>query len=325
MGSSARRAKVRAAMPGWRMIGNNAVPILVHPQLKILARDSVQAIGRRPAELGAGGVRHVGPKWINTVTVEAGGQVFSEVNTHMIATVSKGGQFDHRKPRRVNAFLDHQEDTIRVAKRLTAQGPVAVSMDRNTTFDPMGKWAAAGFRSSNRAATHGDRSIDDVLVSGMTPTSVQVRDKSGSDHSAVVAGFGGPGGMSMSCIPAGQPADPNLPATVKDPAKIPAQGSDFEGAAAAANRLGASPVTPHSDPQGDRAFDAMVPHKSATGDALARHMIDNRDQYGVKYVIWNMRIWSDQNWAGRPYSPISSGGDFRHVNHVHVSFRSRGA
>jgi murein DD-endopeptidase MepM/ murein hydrolase activator NlpD len=102
-----------------------------------------------------------------------------------------------------------------------------------------------------------------------------------------------------------------------------AVGRGRPGAAAAARRLGASPVSYHNDPSGLPSFDAMIRNK-AMGNAVAGHILGNRGKYGLRYLIWNMRIWSARNWGGRPYRPITNTGDYRHVRHVHATFDQGG-
>ena len=57
------------------------------------------------------------------------------------------------------------------------------------------------------------------------------------------------------------------------------------------------------------------------GRRLTANLVANRQKYGIRYVIHNMRIWSARNWGGRPYTPITNTGDFRHTAHVHASYR----
>lgn len=100
-------------------------------------------------------------------------------------------------------------------------------------------------------------------------------------------------------------------------------GGGRAGAAAAARRLGASYVAYHAETGSGRpAWDAGATR--SVGDAIVRHLLGNRGRYGLKNVIWQMRIWSARNWGGRPYTPIRSTGDYRHVRHVHATFDGGG-
>ena len=62
--------------------------------------------------------------------------------------------------------------------------------------------------------------------------------------------------------------------------------------------------------------DYTSPAGVAAGDEIARWLLQNRKQLGVKYVIWKKQIWSVQRQAEgwRPYFGISP-----HYDHVHVS------
>lgn len=97
--------------------------------------------------------------------------------------------------------------------------------------------------------------------------------------------------------------------------------------------IGDRPSTVDDDHQTGRAIDFMIPdYKSssgvAMGDELAAWFKANAKQLGVKYVIWNAKIWSEQrNSEGwRKYDHPSGGGDtLLHRDHVHVSVHGNAA
>jgi hypothetical protein len=74
-----------------------------------------------------------------------------------------------------------------------------------------------------------------------------------------------------------------------------------------------------SDHPGGLAVDFMVDR--ATGDALADCVLNNMDELGAKYVIWEQRINHGDGWE-----PMEDRGGVtaNHFDHVHVSF-NRGA
>jgi murein DD-endopeptidase MepM/ murein hydrolase activator NlpD len=73
--------------------------------------------------------------------------------------------------------------------------------------------------------------------------------------------------------------------------------------------------------------DYSAPASVALGDAIAQWLVANRKKLGVKYVIWNERIWSvsraDEGWrmcgtaAGSCYNGPSDTAS--HRDHIHVS------
>ena len=76
-----------------------------------------------------------------------------------------------------------------------------------------------------------------------------------------------------------------------------------------------------SDHPYGNAVDVMIPDYPSPegvglGDEIARWLLANRKQLGVKYVIWKKRIWSVERQAEgwRPYYGVSP-----HYDHVHVS------
>lgn len=71
-----------------------------------------------------------------------------------------------------------------------------------------------------------------------------------------------------------------------------------------------------SDHPSGHAIDVMT--TGAHGDAIAAQAVADfqAGRGGVKYVIWNRRIWSDSSPGGRPYT-----GRSPHTDHVHISFR----
>ncbi|WP_325520748.1 hypothetical protein [Lentzea sp.] len=65
------------------------------------------------------------------------------------------------------------------------------------------------------------------------------------------------------------------------------------------------------------ALDFMV--DTATGNALAEHVLANRRALGVTYVIWRQRYNDGSGW-----SPMEDRGSptANHMDHVHVSFQA---
>jgi TP901 family phage tail tape measure protein len=95
------------------------------------------------------------------------------------------------------------------------------------------------------------------------------------------------------------------------------------GIVAIARRLGASYVAGHRDPQGGPAYD--LGSSGARNNAIANALRANHARLGLRYVISQMRIASARSgWNWRRYTPITNQGDFRHVGHVHVSYRKGG-
>jgi hypothetical protein len=65
------------------------------------------------------------------------------------------------------------------------------------------------------------------------------------------------------------------------------------------------------------ALDFMVPIDSEKGSRLADYVITNGERLGVKYVIWQQRIWQDGKWKGmKNRGSITA----NHRDHIHVSF-----
>lgn len=95
--------------------------------------------------------------------------------------------------------------------------------------------------------------------------------------------------------------------------------------------IGDRPSTVDRDHQEGRALDAMIPgwdtpEGKALGDEIAEWLVTNHTQLGVKYIIWNARIWSttrpDQGWltcgqGGHCYSGTDA--TQAHRDHVHIS------
>lgn len=81
-----------------------------------------------------------------------------------------------------------------------------------------------------------------------------------------------------------------------------------------------------------RAVDVMIPnYKSASsiaaGDRIAQFLLDNRQQLGVSYLIWQDKIWLGPSKGWEPYSTSGKYGtqftnnwtdNTRHMNHIHV-------
>jgi len=97
-------------------------------------------------------------------------------------------------------------------------------------------------------------------------------------------------------------------------------GSGGAGIRKIARSYNPSYIAAHRDPQGGPAFD--IGSSGAKNSNIANALRSNHGKLGLRYVISRMRIASGKGgWGWRRYSPIASTGDFRHVNHVHVSYR----
>jgi len=96
--------------------------------------------------------------------------------------------------------------------------------------------------------------------------------------------------------------------------------------------VGDRPSNVDRDHQEGRAVDARIPaYQTASGQQLgqtiANWVVQNRSRLGVRYVMWNARIWSVQRAAegwrpcGSPGTSCYSGADdtAAHRDHVHVS------
>lgn len=95
--------------------------------------------------------------------------------------------------------------------------------------------------------------------------------------------------------------------------------------------VGLRPGNADSDHQDGRAIDAMIPgYQDATGqqlgETIASWVVANRQKLGVRYVIWNERIWNVQRAAegwracGSQASCYSGPDDSAaHRDHVHIS------
>lgn len=91
------------------------------------------------------------------------------------------------------------------------------------------------------------------------------------------------------------------------------------------------PANPNSDHAKGRACDINFSRintfpnaeEKAQGDATARWMLDNANDLGIKYVIWQGRIWMGSTGTWKPYTSkiynVSTAGG-GHYDHIHVSF-----
>jgi hypothetical protein len=72
------------------------------------------------------------------------------------------------------------------------------------------------------------------------------------------------------------------------------------------------------------ALDFMTEKDMAKGQQLAEYVKANASAYGVKYVIWNQRIWSVERAAENWRLMEDRGSDTaNHKDHVHVSFNAK--
>lgn len=221
-------------------------------------------------------------KWVvwGIWTVKASGQRFAAVNTHQLVEGGRGWDVQAVK---VNEVL----------AKLKAQGlPVVMVGDFNASAPKI----AATFGSAGVG-----HNIDRVIGYGATPIRQETLGYEGSDHRQFRAFF-----------PVAQKT------SVYDTASAPKRNGP-EGIKALARSMGVTQITPHTDPQGQPAFDMFASGQANTD--LAEAMRQHHDELGLRYVISQMRIASPrEGWVWRDYTPITGSGDFRHTGHVHVSY-----
>lgn len=77
------------------------------------------------------------------------------------------------------------------------------------------------------------------------------------------------------------------------------------------------------------AGDVMTDNVTGSGintplnQRVAAYGYAHRERLGLTYIIADMQIASaSKGWVWRPYKPITNTGDFRHVRHVHFSFKA---
>lgn len=101
-----------------------------------------------------------------------------------------------------------------------------------------------------------------------------------------------------------------------------AMGYKNQGGVAHRNINGTNVLSDHAT---GHAVDIMVPPKSADGYKLADYYLNNREKFGVKYLIWNNQFASAKTgWNWEPYSKHGPAANQktatgRHEDHVHVS------
>lgn len=174
--SEARRAKVRAALPGWQMTNDGtAVPIMWNT-----SRYDLLAQGKTEAMTASEG----GPKWIVWAELrdKTSGVRFAVVNTHI-----KVHPTEAQYARQVNRLTG-------LTDKLQAAGDsVIVTGDWNASGDPhllMGVHGlTSNFETLGMLPTHGDRAIDNVWSVGAVPSSQRVLPAFGSDHHPVEVVF----------------------------------------------------------------------------------------------------------------------------------------
>jgi hypothetical protein len=73
------------------------------------------------------------------------------------------------------------------------------------------------------------------------------------------------------------------------------------------------------------AVDFMTMADQARGNRLAAHALANASRYGIRYVMWDHRIWmAAQSGKGWQWVPDRGSRTANHVDHVHISFSRRG-
>lgn len=74
------------------------------------------------------------------------------------------------------------------------------------------------------------------------------------------------------------------------------------------------------------ALDFMVHSDAAKGTAIFNYMKQNASQLGVKYLIWQQKIWSVERASeGDRPMPDRGSNTANHMDHVHASFTASGS
>jgi hypothetical protein len=131
---------------------------------------------------------------------------------------------------------------------------------------------------------------------------------------------------AMSCPPTGLGIEPGLnPDALRVLRCVRQSVPEIRSYIGRADR----PGNPTSDHPSGNAVDVMIPDYAgpagvALGDRVAAWLVANRKKLGVKYVIWNERIWSEQRqsdgWRDYCSTGVPCGDDSSsHRNHIHVS------
>ena len=97
-------------------------------------------------------------------------------------------------------------------------------------------------------------------------------------------------------------------------------GGGAAGIKKVARAYNPSYIAAHRDPQGGPAFD--IGSSGSKNNNIANALRTRHGKLGLRYVISQMRIASARGgWKWRGYNPITNKGDYKHVKHVHVSYR----
>jgi hypothetical protein len=161
-----------------------------------------------------------GDRYVNTAVLRdnATGKIVTEINTHQLPKIEKGGKLNPAWPKRSALARKIWSTVTASAREHMAQGAVVVTGDMNmTSDDPEGLFSAAGLTSA--ATVFGDlkqatrsRDIDKIFYSAGAPASEKVLGAFGSDHSARVVTFlGATTPDAAGGDPGFTPADFNFP------------------------------------------------------------------------------------------------------------------
>jgi len=273
----------------------------------------------------------------------ARGSTVSMVSVHMPVNPGKYGP---DKPRRQQLYGQGMQKLIALTGTLSKRGPVFVVGDFNTHAEQRGaSWSAAG---SMQPAGYDwvEQGVDFIFYNktlGVSP----VRRASGpmaSDHPWVAATFAMNGagasnpayasnvagsmcgtGAAMDCPPSPwQGIETGLtPDALRVLRCVHQQFPEVQNFAGLGERDG-NPGTSHGT---GRAVDAMIENfdtraGQGLGDRIAAWVQQNAAALGVRYVIWDDKIWSvgraAEGW--RPYTHPSGAADdtSAHRDHVHV-------
>jgi hypothetical protein len=129
-------------------------------------------------------------------------------------------------------------------------------------------------------------------------------------------------GLAGTCPPTGLPAEAGLTADAQLVLRCAVKRYDIRDIGG----LATSGHVPGSDHYTGRAVDLMIDDwqtatGAAFGDQVAAYYVHHAEAFGITYVIWRNRIWSEAHPAWRPYSHPEGRTDptALHMDHLHIS------
>ncbi|HSX67221.1 hypothetical protein [Nocardioides sp.] len=312
---------LKAAFPGWRVIGGRPTPILLDPdRFEVLETWHVQT---HEGKAGISPHRGYTAATVGVRRPRGLSAAFTVINTHYVSGAWTAGHRPDLAWRREKWNTHHRAIADAIALEHVHGRDVFVIGDMNrVSYDP-----ATLAKGAYTLAKHG---LDHIVYAPAVRPQVRkvtrrvIRRDLHTDHAPVVATFTFTGKDTTMPTPPWRLAKSLETLRTEVNNRWPTRNKASDGTIGNAEH--ASRDSDHNPWVKDGTMGVVtaidLTDDEAVADVIARTLVARRDRR-IKYVIFNRTIWRSYDKPGIPaWTPAPYSGVNAHLKHVHVSVQS---